>query len=122
MTDEAKSDARGSVSAPGARIASHHAAYSESAMKADMVTLHTMNEMLQNVERHYNDGRMRAFAEHNNDVMKEFNEVRMDARQCVVRSSAGTSARGPRRNRAWSRTWCPPHRFALRRRSCSSAT
>ena len=85
MTDEAKSDARGSVSAPGARIASHHAAYSESAMKADMVTLHTMNEMLQNVERHYNDGRMRAFAEHNNDVMKEFNEVRMvtDGRPAV---------------------------------------
>jgi len=68
MAEERKSD--GAPPMP-----SHHSAYSESNMRTDATMLNTMNEMLQNVERQYRAGRMRAFAEHNDSVMMDFGQV-----------------------------------------------
>ena len=51
---------------------------SDAELLADAVALTKMNEMLMAVEQQYDSGRMRAFGEHNDRVLREFEEVRRD--------------------------------------------
>lgn len=100
--DERKADA--------VPVPSHRSGYSDASLASDAVMLSTMNEMLLDVEKQYNAGRLRAFADHNEQVLKDFNAVSCGTchlrcwEPCVLAHS------------------CRRDRCDLRKRSCSNST